>query len=57
MVVQSIKAVRETSQQATANSYLSKGWVLLGTSHGKDETGYPITTYTLGWPLETPPVE
>lgn len=52
-----IRAVRETSQQKLANEWLSKGWVLLGTSHGKDETGYPITTFALGWPLDTPPVD
>lgn len=32
----------------SANKYLRARWVLLGTSHGQDERGYPLTLYSLG---------
>lgn len=50
-----VKQVRETTSINTANSYLAEGWVMLGTSNGKDETGYPITYYSLGWIREENP--
>ena len=50
-----VKQVRETTSINTATSYLAEGWVMLGTSNGKDETGYPITSYSLGWIREENP--
>jgi len=44
-----VRQVRELSGQSAVNALLGLGWVLLGTSHGKDEMNYPIVRYTLGW--------
>lgn len=45
----SVRQVRELSGQGAVNTLLGLGWVLLGTSHGKDEMNYPIVRYALGW--------
>lgn len=31
------------------NRYLQAGWTLIDTASGKDESGYPLTKYSLAW--------
>jgi len=50
-----VKQVRGASDEQRANQLLAKGWVMLDTASGKDETGYPITRYSLAWIKDTPP--
>lgn len=50
-----VNRVRDVYGQVPANKLIGLGWVLLGTSHGKDESGYPITLYSLGWTQNLPP--
>jgi hypothetical protein len=48
--LEKVTSVHEATTAQACNEYLKAGWVLLGTSHGKDEGDYPIARYSLGWP-------
>ncbi|MNN58241.1 hypothetical protein D3C81_1732800 [compost metagenome] len=43
------KEVIDRPNANEANRYLKAGWTLIGTASGKDEQGYPLTTYSLAW--------
>lgn len=43
------KAVRVASDARRANELIALGWTLIDTASGKDESGYPLTTYSLAW--------
>lgn len=43
------KAVRGASDAKRANELIALGWTLIDTASGKDESGYPLTTYSLAW--------
>lgn len=43
------KAVRGASDARRANELIELGWTLIDTAPGKDESGYPLTTYSLAW--------
>lgn len=43
------KAVRGASDARRTNELIEQGWTLIETASGKDESGYPLTTYTLAW--------
>ncbi len=45
-----VSQVRTAYDAKTANELLAEGWVLLNTAAGKDEMGYPLTSFTLGLP-------
>ncbi len=32
-----------------ANELIALGWTLIETASGTDESGYPLTTYSLAW--------
>lgn len=49
------KKVTETGTVKHANELIAEGWVLINTSVGKDEGGFPIVTYVLAWPHEKAP--
>jgi len=50
MTEEKIVEVIETSQTALLNELLGKGWILIGSAHGKDEMGYPLSKYSVGRP-------
>jgi len=52
-----VKQVRVASDAYDANKLIEKGWVMIDTASGKDETGYPITKYSMAWMGEAPPKE
>ena len=39
--------VRLSGNDATL--YIKAGWTLIDTASGKDESGYPLTLYSLAW--------
>ena len=43
------KQLRGASDEQRANQLIAKGWVLIDTASGKDESGYPFTRYSLAW--------
>ena len=49
------KQVVVASHAQAANELIAKGWTLIGTASGKDESDYPLTTYSLAWFREEPP--
>lgn len=53
--VSDVKAIRETYNERIANKYLKDRWILLDKSVGKDEAGFPIVLYILGWTHEDEP--
>jgi hypothetical protein len=38
-----------------ANELIALGWILIDTSSGKDESGFPIMHYSLAWFKEDEP--
>ncbi|MBA0449347.1 hypothetical protein [Stenotrophomonas maltophilia] len=50
MDLRNIAQVAHTDRQEDVNKMLEDGWVLLATSGGKDEEGYPIFWHALGRP-------
>lgn len=50
-----VKKVRGASDAQQANALIAKGWVLIETASGKDEMGYPLTTYSLAWMGDSEP--
>lgn len=53
----SVKQIRKFSSNnvAALNKHLADGWVLISAADGKDETGYPLTLYTVGWAKDEAP--
>lgn len=43
------KAVRNASDVTRVNALIAAGWTLIDTASGKDESGYPLITYSLAW--------
>lgn len=43
------KAVRTAYDAKRANELMANGWSLIETASGKDESGYPLTAFTLAW--------
>lgn len=43
------------SDAQSANKLIDKGWTLFDSASGRDETGYPITKYSLAWLHDTEP--
>lgn len=43
------KQVIRASNEQRANDLMKKGWTLIATASGKDESDYPLTTYSLAW--------
>ncbi|WP_162878018.1 hypothetical protein [Trinickia diaoshuihuensis] len=37
--------------------FINAGWSLIDTASGKDESGYPLTLYSLAWLGEGEPAE
>lgn len=50
-----VKKVRIARDAQEANELIAKGWVMIDSSSGKDETQYPITHYTMAWIKDTAP--
>ena len=50
MDLSQITEVVETNRPSDLKGLLDKGWVLLSTAEGKDEEGYPVFKYSLGFP-------
>jgi hypothetical protein len=53
--LEQVKKLRAASDETAANDLLAKGWVLIDTASGKDESGYPMTRYSFAWTKDTPP--
>ncbi|ALN18479.1 hypothetical protein [Ectopseudomonas mendocina] len=51
-----VKKVRELFEADKVNKHLKGGWVLLSQATGKDEQGYPLAKYVLGWLSEEAPL-
>jgi hypothetical protein len=51
------KKVTVASHAQRANELIGFGWKLLTTASGKDEEGYPLVSYSLGWFAEGEPRE
>ncbi len=49
------KRVVVASDAQRTNELIQKGWSLIDTASGKDETGYPITRYSLAWFKDSDP--
>lgn len=49
------KKVVGASHAQVANELIEKGWTLIETASGKDESGYPLITYSLAWFRDGPP--
>lgn len=49
------KQVVGASHAQAANELIAKGWTLIATASGKDESDYPMITYSLAWFHEGPP--
>lgn len=49
------KQVTSASHAQAANELIAKGWTLIATASGKDETEYPIVIYSFAWFHEEPP--
>ncbi|MFA5679524.1 MAG: hypothetical protein WC953_14165 [Pseudomonas sp.] len=49
------KQVVGASSPQTVNEMIDKGWTLIATASGKDESDYPLITYSLAWFQEGPP--
>lgn len=49
------KKLRGASSEQVANELLAKGWTLINTASGKDESGYPLITYSFAWFKDTDP--
>lgn len=43
------KQVVRASDAQRANELIAKGWTLIDTASGKDESGYPLTMFALAW--------
>lgn len=50
-----VKQVRIAHDAQDVNTLVAKGWVMIETASGKDETGYPIMRYSMAWIKDTPP--
>ena len=50
-----VKKVVVASDAKGTSDLLEKGWRLIDTASGVDESGYPITKYSLGWFEDTDP--
>ncbi|OBY88837.1 hypothetical protein A6723_000035 [Pseudomonas sp. AU11447] len=52
-----VKKVRNGSSNdlESVNAHLADGWVLVSTADGRDESGYPLSVYTLGWTKDEEP--
>lgn len=50
-----VKKVQVAHDEREANRLIEKGWVMIETAGGKDETGYPITRYSMAWVNDNPP--
>lgn len=44
------------SVSGNMNKHLKGGWVLLSQATGKDEQGYPLTQYVVGWLADEEPL-
>ena len=53
--LEKVKQVRGAGDERSANALIAQGWVLIDTASGKDESGYPMTRYSLAWTKDTPP--
>lgn len=51
------KKLRGAHTEQAANRLLAEGWTLINTASGKDESGYPLITYSFAWFKDTPPAE
>lgn len=51
-----VKKVRELFDAHKVNKHLKGGWVLLSQATGKDEQGYPLTQYVVGWLADEEPL-
>lgn len=49
------KMVRGASDEQSANRLIAKGWTLIDVASGKDESGYPMTRYSLAWFKDSEP--
>jgi hypothetical protein len=50
-----VKKVKVAHDAHDANKLMEKGWAMIETAAGKDETGYPITRYSMAWMHDAPP--
>ncbi|APQ10694.1 hypothetical protein BJP27_03935 [Pseudomonas oryzihabitans] len=52
-----VRKIRTGSSNSirSVNAHLADGWVIISSADGKDESGYPLSIYTLGWTKEEEP--
>lgn len=49
------KKLRSVNYEQDANQLIAKGWTLIATAPGKDESGYPIVKYSFAWFKDSDP--
>lgn len=54
MDLSAISKVSIADRSSDANEKLAEGWILLDTATGKDEEGFPIVRFALGFPGREP---
>ncbi|MFY4713441.1 hypothetical protein ACVCH0_01065 [Burkholderia glumae] len=60
MATVDLTKAKEVVQRSTANDatrFIKAGWTLIETASGKDESGYPLTLYSLAWLGDGEPVD